>query len=169
MGVILLLLALLPFALTFMILFPENPDGRWGRFKRVIVAAAVFVATDAVLAMLRPLVEGTVESSGSLLISAIGWLVWFMILTIPFAISERFAGLFGARRARPWAVVGMLGGLAWSGAFTALYWWLDSAMGYSRAAVLLDCGIAAVVGVAAGLAWYKLLPVRDDDFGKVFE
>jgi hypothetical protein len=135
----------------------------------VIVAAAVFVAVDAVLTALRPLIEDTQESQGDLALSAIGWLFSFAILLVPFAISERIAGLFGARRARPWALVGMAGGLAWSGAFTALFWWLESTMGLGWRVVLLDAAAAAMVGVASGLAWYRLLPVRDDNVGEVFE
>jgi hypothetical protein len=171
MAVIAILILLAPFALAFMILFPEDPEGRWGRFRRVIVAAAVFVAADAVCGAVRPLLEAMERPEEFGPLSAILWLISFAILTVPFAISERVAGLFGARRARPWALVGMLGGIAWAGAFAAFFWWLNSGAGLTWRGVLLDGAVAGVTGVAAGLAWYRQLPHRDgpDEIARLFE
>lgn len=158
--VFVLLLLLIPF-LMIGILYPDDPDNRRARTMRALVATATYsaclgVSYSVAASLLYGLGEGVFGLT--FIVGILG------VSAVPLSAAERVAGLFGPRRSRLWAMIGMTICLAWSGLLYLLAGGGDPNL--PRAAAIV---VFTIPGIVAGLAWHSFLPRPGAEVDRIFE
>jgi hypothetical protein len=151
---------LLALVLAISILYPDDPEDRVARIQRAAITTFVFAA---VLGAMESVVIPLLETGEAGVLNPILVIANIQLSAVPISAAERIAGLFRPRRVPLWACAGVTVCLAWS---ALLYLLLTSGIPSPPA-------LTAIVGfgtpaIAAGLAWFGLLPRRDSSVREIF-